>query len=156
MLCRGIDSLINNTHDLSNLEDEGRRAAPRALRAALARPAGRPHTIEITVEAQPTYAIAVPETLVVTLPAAVLMTGSEVVAAPSALDEQRADLEHARRGVAALRDAHGVDAKLEAYEACDKAGLAAELLDRVAAPADVAAHGDGSLCGCPGAVWVAT
>ena len=39
----------------------------------------------VHVEAQPTYAVAVPETLVVTLPAAVLMTGSEVVAAPSAL-----------------------------------------------------------------------
>ena len=58
--------------------------------SALARPAGRPHTIEITVEAQPTYAIAVLETLVVTLPAAVLMTGSEVVAAPSASCRRRA------------------------------------------------------------------
>ena len=68
--------------------------------------------------------------------------GDAWLADSDAADAQRdiAELRSALERVAALRDAHGVDAQLGEYEACDKASLARRLLDRVEAVNDVASH----------------
>ena len=68
--------------------------------------------------------------------------GDAWLADSDAADAQRdiAELRSALERVAALRDAHGVDAQLGEYEACDKASLARPLLDRVEAVNDVASH----------------
>ena len=69
-----------------------RRASARRLSATASPPARRPSQVRDLEERVARERVAV-ERL------------RAKVAAPSSLDEQRADLEHARRGVAALRDA---------------------------------------------------
>ena len=68
--------------------------------------------------------------------------GDAWLADAAAADARRdvAELRSALERVAALRDAHGVDAQLGEYEACDKASLARRLLDRVEKVDDVASH----------------